>query len=176
MMRVILFGFLACALFGAPVNRGLIAAVEVSMNKRMEALVPGEQFLLLGHTHGVYLEGFGCVFTTRVNLAEGPAPGPFLKTLPEPVRAALRKKKIERLPLLKSAMRDMLVSASVVMDPVPASERMVLSVSLAYWPHEDSSGLPTQIVMQAPRKTLMGFLMSGADKVALEQQIQVREY
>jgi hypothetical protein len=70
----------------------------------------------------------------------------------------------------------MLVSASVVMDPVPVSERMVLSVSLAYWPHEDSSGLPTQIVMQAPRKTLMGFLMSGADKSALEQQIQVREY
>jgi hypothetical protein len=30
--------------------------------------------------------------------------------------------------------------------------------------------------MQAPRKTLMGFLMSGADKSALEQQIQVREY
>ena len=59
---------------------------------------------------------------------------------------------------------------------LPASERMVLSVSLAYWPHEDSSGLPTQIVMQAPRKTLMGFLMSGADKSALEQQIQVREY
>jgi hypothetical protein len=173
---VILFGFLACALFGAPVNRGLIAAVEVAMNKRVEALVPGEQFLLLGHTHGVYLEGFGCVFTTRVNLAEGPAPGPFLKTLPEPVKAALRKKKIERLPLLKTAMRDMLVSASVVMDPVPVSERMVLSVSLAYWPHEDSSGLPTQIVMQAPRKTLMGFLMSGADKSALEQQIQVREY
>ena len=175
MTRVILFGFLACALFAAPVNRGLIAAVEVAMNKRVEALVPGE-FLLLGHTHGVYLEGYGCVFTTRVNLAEGAAPGPFLQKLPEPVRAALRKKKIERMPLLKTAMRDMLVSAAVVMDPVPQTEKMVLSVSLAYWPHEDATGLPTQIVMQAPRKTLMGFLMSGADKTALEQQIQVREY
>lgn len=176
MRRVALLAFLACALFAAPVNRGLIAAVEVSMNKRIEALVPGEQFLLLGHTHGVYLEGFGCVFTTRVNLAEGPAPGPFLKTLPEPVRAALHKKKQERMPLLKSAMRDMLISAAVGMDPVPASEKLVLSVSLAYWPHEDTSGLPTQVVMQAPRKTLMGFLMTGADKAALEQQIQVREY
>ena len=176
MRRVLLLTFLACTLFAAPVNRGLIAAVEVAMNKRIEALVPGEQFLLLGHTHGVYLEGYGCVFTTRVNLAEGPAPGPFLKTLPEPVRAALHKKKQERMPLLKTAMREMLISAAVGMDPVPVSEKLVLSVSLAYWPHEDSSGLPTQVVMQAQRKTLMGFLMSGADKSALEQQIQVREY
>jgi hypothetical protein len=176
MRRILLLTFLACALFAAPVNRGLIAAVEVSMNKRVEALVPGEQFLLLGHTHGVYLEGFGCVFTTRVNLAEGPAPGPFLKTLPEPVKAALHKRKMERVPLLKTAMREMLIGAAGVMDPVPSSEKLVLSVSLAYWPHEDTSGLPTQIVMQAQRKTLMGFLMSNTDKAALEAAIQVREY
>ncbi len=176
MRRVLLLSFLACALFAAPVNRGLVAAVEVAMNKRVEALVPGESFLLMGHTHGVYLDGFGCVFTTRVNLAEGPAPGPFLKTLPEPVKAALHKKKLERVPLLRTAMREMLVSAAAVMDPVPTSEKMVLSVSLVYWPHEDASGLPTQIVMQAQRKVLMGYMMSGADKSALEQQIQVREY
>ena len=107
---------------------------------------------------------------------EGPAPGPFLRTLPEAVRASLHKKKMERVPLLKTAMREMLVSAAGVMDPVPSSEKLVLSVSLAYWPHEDTSGLPTQIVMQAQRKTLMGFLMSGSDKAALEAAIQVREY
>ena len=43
------------------------------------------------------LEGYGCVFTTRVNLAEGPAPGPFLRTLPEAVRASLHKKKMEQI-------------------------------------------------------------------------------
>lgn len=167
---------LACALFAAPVNRGLIAAVEVSMNKRVEALFPGEQYLLLGHTHGVYLDGVGCVFTTRINLAEGPGLSPFRQQLPESERAALRKKKLERLPVLKTAMRDMLVSAAIVMDPVAPSERMVLSISLLNYPHEDVSGLPTQIVMQAERRTLLGFLTPKSDKAALEAAIQTREY
>ncbi|MSV33082.1 MAG: hypothetical protein EXQ57_11245 [Bryobacterales bacterium] len=167
---------LACALFAAPVNRGLIAAVEVSMNKRVEALFPGEQYLLLGHTHGVYLDGVGCVFTTRINLAEGPGLSPFRQQLPESERAALRKKKVERLPVLRTAMRDMLVSAAIVMDPVPSSERMVLSISLLNYPHEDVSGLPTQIVMQAERRTLLGFLTPKSDKAALEAAIQTREY
>ncbi len=176
MRRILLLSFLACALFAAPVNRGLISAVEVSMNKRVEALFPGEQYLLLGHTHGVYLEGVGCVFTTRVNLAEGPGLSPFRQSLPESARAALRKKKLERLPMLRTAMREMLVSAAVVMDPVPPTERMVLSVSLLHMPHEDVAGLPVQIVMQAEKKTLLGFLTSKADKAALEAAVQVREY
>ena len=176
MRRVLLLSVLACALFAAPVNRSLIAAVEISMNKRVEALVPGEQFLLLGHTHGVYLDGFGCVFTTRVNLAEGPGLSPFRPKLPESERAALRNKKLERLPLLRTAMREMLVSAAVVMDPVPPTERMVLSVSLLHMPHEDVTGLPTQIVMQASRRTLMGFLDGKSDPATLAAAVQVREY
>jgi len=176
MRRIFALAVLACTLFAAPVNRSLIAAVEVSMNKRVEMLIPGEQYLLLGHTHGVYLSGFGCVFTTRINLAEGPAPGPFLKQIPEPIRAALNKKKLDRLPVLRMAMREMLVSAAVVMDPVPPTERIVLSVSLAHWPHEDVTGLPVQIVMQADKRTLLGFLAPKGDKAALEAAIQVREY
>jgi hypothetical protein len=166
----------ACALFAAPVNRSLVGAVELSMNKRMESLFPGEQFLLLGHTHGLYLDGFGCVFTARINLAEGPAPGPFLPQLPASARIALHQKKVERLPVLRNAMREMLVSAAILMDPVPPSERMVLSVSLLYFPHENVTGLPTQIVMQADRRALLGFLTSKSDKAALAAAIQVREY
>ncbi len=176
MKRAILLTVLACTLFAAPVSRSLVASVEVSMNKRIEALFPGEQYLLLGHTHGVYLEGYGCVFTTRVNLAEGPGLNPFRPKLPETERAALRKKKLDRLPALRTAMREMLISAAVVMDPVPAREKMTLSVSLLHMPHEDVSGLPTQIVMQAERQTLAAFLQKGVDKAAQEAAIQVREY
>jgi len=176
MRRVLLLTLLACTLFAAPVNRSLIGAVEIAMNKRVEAMFPGEQFLLLGHTHGVYLEGYGCVFTTRINLAEGPAPGPFMQQVPPAQKLALNKKKVERLPVLRTAMRDMLVSAAIVMDPVPPTERMVLSVSLLNMPHENVTGLPSQIVMQADRATLLSFLTAKSDKSALEAAIQVREY
>ncbi|MBI2687905.1 MAG: hypothetical protein HYX27_16475 [Acidobacteria bacterium] len=176
MRRVLLLTFLACTLLAAPVNRGLIAAVEVSMNKRIEALFPGEQYLLLGHTHGVYLDGYGGVFTMRLNLAEGPGPSPFLLQLPPSARAALHKKKLERLPALRTAMREMLVNAAGVMDPVPQNEKLALSVSLLYAPHEDTTGLPSQIVMQAQRRTLLGFLSANTDKTALASAIQVQEF
>jgi hypothetical protein len=176
MKRTVLLAALACALFSAPVNRGLIAAVEVSMNKRVEALFPGEQYLLLGHTHGLYLDGVGCVFTTRINLAEGPGLSPFRQQLPESERAKLRKKKLERLPMLRTAMREMLVNAALVMDPVPPTEKMILSVSLLHMPHEDVAGLPVQIVMQAERRALLAFLAPKSDKTALEAAIRVREF
>jgi hypothetical protein len=148
----------------------------VSINKRVEAMFPGEQYLLLGHTQGLYLDGVGCVFTTRINLAEGPGQNPFRPQLPESARAALHKKKMERLPVLRTAMREMLVGAAVMLDPVPQSEKLVLSISLLHMPHEDVTGLPVQIVMQAERRTLIGFLMPNSDKAALERAIQVREY
>jgi hypothetical protein len=176
MRRLLVLTMLACTLFAAPVNRGLIATVEMAMNKRVEALFPGETYLLLGHTHGLYLEGVGCVFTTRINLAEGPGLSPFRPKISEAERAALRKKKLDRLPALRDAMREMLVSAALAMDPVPPTERMVLSVSLLHMPHENVTGLPVQIVMQAERGTLMGFLTSSKDKAGMETAIQVREY
>lgn len=176
MRRIFLLMLVACTLLAAQVSRSLVGAVEIAMNKRVEALFPGEQYLLLGHTHGVYLDGFGCVFTTRVNLAEGPGLSPFRPQLPESERAALHKKKLERLPALRLAMREMLVNAALVMDPVPPSEKLVLSVSLLNMPHEDVSGLPAQIVMQAERRVLVDFMNAKADKTALQAAIQVREY
>ena len=80
------------------------------------------------------------------------------------------------LPVLRSAMREMLVSAAGVMDPVPANEKLVLSVSLLNLPHEDTAGIPSQIVMQAQRKTLLGYLSSGSDRAALAAAIQVQEF
>ena len=176
MRRLVTCLILAFALAAAPVSRSLISSVEMSMNKRIEALYPGEPYLLLGHTHGVYLQGFGCVFTTRVNLAEGPNQSPFRPVVPESARAELHKKKLERLPLLRNAMREMLVSAAAVMDPVPPTEQLVLSVSLFHMPHEDTSGLPGQIVMRAERRVLTPFLSQKSDRAALEAAIQTREY
>ncbi len=167
MKSLFVTALLACTLFAAPVNRGLLNTVETSMNKRIRALNPTEEFLLLGLTHGVYLEGYGCVFTATVNLAEGPGISPFRQQVPEPERAALRKKKLERLPALRDAMREMLVNAAGVMDPVPTEEKLVMAVKLFHHPHEDSTGLPAQIVMQAPRRTLLSFQTQSRDKSAM---------
>lgn len=154
MRRALGLAFLACAVFAAPVNRGLVQTVERSIDKSFERLYPGEPYLLLSYTQGVYLEGFGCVFTARLNLAEGPGINPFRRELPPEVRAALRQKKLDRLPGLRDAMKEMLRNAAATMDPLPAGERIVLAVSLFHTKDEDTAGLPTQILMQATKGAL----------------------
>jgi len=164
----------AAALFAAPVNRAIIGNVEASMNKRIQSLWPGEAYLLLGHAHGVYLDGYGCVFTARVNLAEGPGISPFRQQISEADKAALRKRKLERLPVLKTAMQEMMISAAGAMDPLPAKEKIVLSVQLFHMPDEHTKDLPAQIVMEAPREALQAGLTG--QKLKAMAAIAVKEF
>ena len=172
-MKILALVF-AAALFAAPVNRAIISNVEASMNKRIQSLWPGESYLLLGHAHGVYLDGYGCVFTARVNLAEGPGISPFRPQISEADKAALRKRKLERLPLMKTAMQEMMIAAAGAMDPLPAKEKIVLSVHFFSLPDEHTKDLPSQIVMEAPREALQTGLTG--QKLKAMAAIAVKEF
>jgi hypothetical protein len=55
-------------------------------------------------------------------------------------------------------------------------ERLVVGVTLFHFSWEDSSGLPAQILMQAPRKTLLEFQTGRRSRATLESAVQVREF
>jgi hypothetical protein len=156
------------------VTRAAMAAVEKNFDKRLESLV--SPMLLLGMTHGVYLEGNGAVFTAEVNLASGPAASPFRPPLGKDDFIRVRQMKLERLPALKGAMREMLVAAAGSLDTIPVEERLVVGVKLFHFSWEDSAGLPAQIVMQAPRKALLDFQTGRRKPAELESVVQVREF
>ena len=79
--------------------------------------------------------------------------------------ARLHQKKVARVPKLREMMRDMMVAAAASLDTVPAEERVVVGVTLFQFSWEDSSGLPAQIIMQAPRKALLDY-QAGRTKLA----------
>lgn len=158
------------------VTRAAMAAVEKNFDQRLEKEVLESPFLLLGMTRGVYLEGLGAVFTAEVNLASGPSISPFSPNITKDAIDKVRLKKLERLPALKNAMRQMLISTAGSLDTVPVEERLVVGVTLFHFSWEESSGLPAQILMQAPRKTLLEFQTGRRDRAALESAIQVREF
>jgi hypothetical protein len=157
------------------VGRAAVAAMEKSIDRRLETVVESP-FLLLGMTRGVYLEGYGAVFTAEVNLASGPSISPFRPKVTKDDIVKLRLNTLGRLPALKSAMREALVAAAGSLDTVPAEERLVVGVSLFCFSWEDSSGMPSQIVMQAPRRTLLEFQTSRRDRSTLEAAVQVQEF
>lgn len=157
--------FIALVQIGAAdktkVSRASISAVEQNLDKRVSRLWTDDPFLLLGNARGVYLEGYGAVFTAEVNLVTAPGISPFHQQMTKQEIANHRQKKLERLPQLKTAMREMLVSTAASLDNVPSEEHIVLGITLARYPWEDGNDVPSQIVMLGQRGKLSEMKRTG---------------
>lgn len=156
------------------VSRAALQPMEKSFDRRMQTF-SDDPFNLLGTTRGIYLDGYGVVFTNEISLAFGPNITPFSQVISDDQKARLHQKKLARVPRLREMMRDMMVAAAASLDTVPAEERVVVGVTLFHFSWEDSSGLPAQIIMQAPRKALLDYQAGRTKLAALEAAIRIQE-
>lgn len=158
------------------VSRSALAAVEKNFDARIERAIIDNPFLLLGTTRGVYLPGYGAVFTAELNLITLPAFTPFRPHFTKEELAKIRAKKLERLPLLKQLMQETMVGAAASLDTVPPNERIAVAVSLFYhrsW--EDTTGLPSQLVMEAQKQALLDYQARRITAQSLEAVLRVQE-
>ncbi|HET8548385.1 MAG TPA: hypothetical protein VFL57_10295 [Bryobacteraceae bacterium] len=175
-MRILVAALLLAGAAAAQtrVSRVSLAAMEASFDRRVLSVDVTDPFMLLGTTRGLYLSGYGAVFTAEVNLIASAVNSPFRPEFTKQEIARIRQKKQYRVTLLKQHMRNALIGAAASLDGVPINEQIVLGVSLFYFNWEDRSGLPAQVVMQAPKKAL---LEAGKGNPApLEAVLQVQEY
>jgi hypothetical protein len=157
------------------VSYASIRAMEKSFDKLV--LTPGAEapFDLLGNTRGVYLEGYGAVFTSEVSLLVTATVNPFQVTIPKVYATKVHAQKLQRVPLLKRSMQDALLATAASLDGVPANEKIVVGVSIFYYSWEDTSGLPSQIVMQAERQKLLDVQIGRASRASLDSVVRVQE-
>jgi hypothetical protein len=160
---------------GPRVGYAAIRAMEQSFDKRVLTLGTEAPFDLLGNTRGVYLGGYGAVFTSEVNLLITNNISPFLQTIPKEYVVKVHAQKLQRVPLLKRSMQDAMVATASSLDNVPPGENIVLGVTLFYYNWENTSGLPAQIVMQAQRQKLLDVQLGRASRASLDSVIRVQE-
>jgi hypothetical protein len=173
MKRAWILFALAAALLAAPAfKRAGLIALEKSFDQRIRSLAD-DPYILLGPTRGVYLEGYGAVFTAEVNLANGPRPSPFQPIVGKDGIAKIHKLKLERLPVLRQNMREMLMAAASSLDEVPAKEQIVVGVSLVYYAEEDATGMPGQILMQGERGKLIDAKLG---RIPLDTVVKAKEF
>ena len=67
----------------------------------------------------------------------------------------MRKKKVERIPLLKRILKDALVAAAGSLETIPADEQVVIAVIVPRFTFEDAAGLPAQVTVQASKRKLL---------------------
>jgi len=182
MKRLVISSVLLAAVVWTAVAQGprvgltAIRAMEQSFDKSVLTASPESPFELLGTTRGVYLDGYGAVFTAEVDLMTTSNISPFLQKIPKDYVVKVHTQKVQRVPLLKQTMRESLLAMAASLDGLPANENIVLGVSLVYFTKwEDTTGLPSQIIMHAERQKLLDVQLGRASRSSLDSSIHVQE-
>lgn len=141
-------------LVGAKIARGTFTGLEHRFDGMLSRIgTLNEPIDLLGATRGVYLDGYGAVITTEMGLVLAPSISPFRSTIPPELVVQVHQRKLERLPMLRTSMKEMMKAAAMTLLQIPEDQMIVLVVRLDYMSWEDTSGLPSQILMRADRKS-----------------------
>lgn len=172
-MKIAAVALLAvCALPGvadAPkVNRGMIEAMQHSLDNKLSGLWPQDPAEVLGLSQGTYIPGYGAIFLGEVNLAPAAGISPFHPTVNADEVRRTHEKKMQRMAAIRTAMRGMLVDSARSLDSLPPDEQVAVGLSLFYWKWENRDGLPAQIVMHAPRKVLLQ--SNGAEQSSIASE------
>jgi hypothetical protein len=138
------------------VSLASLATLSRSFDRNFQMFAPTDPIDVLGGTRGIYLQGFGTVFTTELDVIRTPQLSPFRSsTFSDEEKAKIRQRKQARIPDLEHLMHSMLQSAAKELAGMPDDEQIVVAVQLLYLPYEDSSGLPGQIMVKATRRTIL---------------------
>jgi hypothetical protein len=177
-MRILAIAVLAlCALPGGSkadrpkVSRAMIKGMEEGLDNRLQRLWSNDPdpVQVIGLTQGVYINGYGAVFMTELNLAPAPGITPFHPKVTADEVKRIHDRKLARISELKNVMTDMLLGTAKSLDAMPPAEQVTLGVSLFYWNWENSTGLPSQIVMHAPRGVLLEGKPAASAKLITEE-------
>ena len=133
-----------------------LGELEKTFDSRLATLAgpnadPNEFVELMGDTRGLQLLDYGLVFTADVSLVKTPSINPFQKEIPKSVQERVHQRRVERLPLLKAAMKEMLRNMATTGAQLPDTQQMVLSVRLYYGNWENTAGMPAEVMMRASR-------------------------
>jgi hypothetical protein len=142
-----------------------IRTLERAFDAKIASVRP-EPMNVMGAARGLYLPGYGLVFTAELDLAMTPAAGGlFRREFSAAERTAIHDKKLAQVPVLEQLMREMVAASAQKADTMPDSERVVLAVRIWCQAFEDRTGLPNQILMAADRKSaISGHILEVATR------------
>jgi tetrahydromethanopterin S-methyltransferase subunit B len=132
-----------------------IAKLEAGFEDSIKTLDPKDPFVLLGACSGIYVKGYGVVFTTPLDLISTPRVTPFAQVISKAQADRVRESKIAHLPLLKDALRNSLLEAARTLTSLPENETIVVAARLFYLDWENRTNLPSQIVLRATRQAAL---------------------
>lgn len=143
----------AIAAVSPQVTRPMLAERERHLDEMISQIgAPKDPFHVLGLSRGLYLDGYGVVFTLEGDLIASPVLFLFRPTMSPDEVAQVRQRKMAQLPVLRKALRDVWTATASALTALPADDQVVISVRLFYQKYEDTKGMPEQITLKATRR------------------------
>jgi hypothetical protein len=137
----------------AHIPQGMLANLEKNFDIRLTAADAKDPLDILGGTRGLYVEGFGAVFTTELSLIVTPGLYGILPTIPEDLKTKVRQRKLAHISQLEDVMKDLVKVSALTLTQLPDDQRIMYAVRVRYLVWEDTAGLPVQIEMTADKKS-----------------------
>jgi hypothetical protein len=158
------------------ISRATIVAVEKSIDEKFSART-GDPYDVLGNARGTYLEGYGALFTTELDLVNtGPLTlSPFKPSISKEEVATTRDRKLKKLVILRENMRTLMVNASGTLEGLPPNEHVAMEAVLLYFPWEESKGMPRRVFMSAEKQKLLNAKAAHAGQPELAAIIEEQE-
>jgi hypothetical protein len=178
LMRSVLLGLAAASVLAAepavtqPGVRDSLETVEQAMTDRLRSNEALSTMYVLWRPRGAYLQGYGAVFTVELNLVPMADVSPFQKPYNDEQKRQLNVRKRQRLEDLTAHAQEILVEIASKLNLVPENEKVALVVTLFHYNWEDLTGLPSQLVVQGPRGTLLSGAAGKLSKADLKAQLQ----
>ena len=110
---------------------------------------------LLGATRGIYLDGYGVVFTAEMGLILTPTANPFNK-ISEEQKERVHSAKVSRLQVLKKIVAETVRDIAGQLSQLPPEQQVVVAVRLDYLNWENTAGLPGLVIARADRRSALG--------------------
>ena len=140
-----------------------IPKLEAGFEDSIKALDPKDPFVLLGACSGIYVKGYGVVFTTPLDLISTPRVTPFAQVISKAQADRVREQKLAHIPMLRVALRNSLMEAARTLASLPENEKIVVAARIFYLDWESRAGMPSQIVFRATRQAALAGNIESED-------------
>ena len=139
----------------AAVSDDALKVLQTGFDSELAAYNYNDSIDVIGRTRGVYLNDYGVVFTTELSPIVTPNITPFIKKIPEETKISVHKRKLDRIPVVKEKMAEMMKRSAEQLSLLPDGQQIVVVVKLLYYPYEDTTQLPKQIMMKGDKRSAM---------------------
>ncbi len=135
-------------------TRAMLTAFEKEFTQSVLTATKDSTVTFIDPPRAYYLDNFGVMMATEMSLVPGYGPTIFGALNKEQIQLHHRKV-IARLPVLREQMKLALFDGATRFESLDSNDRLAMAVTVYHFAWEDTTDVPTQIVIQGTKKALL---------------------